>query len=169
MSDMDKFEKLAKKHSGDRAALGVVVAAIHRATDAVYNEMMPGLQAAANKALASKTALAKAVEKNPENFIKPRTLTLYSIKFGLAKGKGRVEYKSDDAVITLIERHFPNRADDLITTKRSVDKSAVSKLKVQEAKKIGVTIGKTGDEAVVSVAKDKLDGFVKVLLKEHGQ
>ena len=112
-------------------------------------------------------ALRDALADSPELFVKPRTRALEGIKVGFRKLPGRFEMADEGRTIKRIRERMPEREDEFVRVKESVDRAALKKLATGELARIGVTLVETGDEVVIAVAKtDLLDKLVEALLVE---
>lgn len=169
MTTISEFEELAKTHSANRVALGSAISKGHKGINDAFARHVPRVQAATDAAAESRAALERAVENNPDLFVKPKTMVLHGIKFGFAKNKGSLEFTDEEKVIGRIERLLPKLAKNLIKTTRKIVKKQVAKLTVQDAKKIGVRIVNPEDEVVVSIPNDSLSKLALAFLAEREQ
>jgi hypothetical protein len=114
----------------------------------------------------AKAALHDLIDAHRDCFEKPRTRIFDDIKVGLSKQKGETIIRDADQTIALIEKHFPDRLDNLAPSTRTLSKKALSNLTATELKKIGVEI--TGDtyEVLIKPQKSDLEDSVAALLED---
>jgi hypothetical protein len=117
------------------------------------------------RAADKRSALATLLERSPQLFEKPRTLTINGIKVGYQKGKGRIEFDDADHVILRIQRTYGDQADAYLNMKITPNKEALAQLPVADLKKLGCTVTDAGDEIVIKPTND-VDKIVTALLKD---
>lgn len=161
---MEDITNLCRTLSAARNALAQDVAIAQAEIDAVKAAHQPGLTARANDVAEVFDALYEAVEANPGLFAKPKAQTLFGIKVGFAKGRGKITWKDSDQVIALIKRHLPEQADLLIATREAPVKSALNGLPAADLRRIGVMVEEAGDRAIVIPQDGDLDKMVQAIL-----
>jgi hypothetical protein len=164
MTTMEDITNLCRTLSAARNALAQDVALAQAEIDAVKAAHLPGITARAKDVSEVFDALYEAVEANPGLFAKPKSLTLFGIKVGFAKGRGKIAWKDSDQVIALIKKHLPEQADLLIATREAPVKSALNGLPVADLRRIGVTVTEAGDRAIVIPQDGDLDRMVAAIL-----
>lgn len=110
--------------------------------------------------------LIEAIESSPELFVKPRTHTVYGIKFGLKKNKGKLI--ASERTVELLKKQFQDRPE-LIRVKEEPDMKAIAGLSAAELKKIGVTVTADSDEVVISSDFDKIEKLIKDLVEDDAE
>lgn len=158
--------ELAKTYAHERTVLSERVSALEAEVQAAQRRRIPGIKYALTNAADAKAALESAIEQGRELFVKPRTVTLHGIKFGLKKGSGKVEFVEEAGVIARIKKFLKAKADALIQTKETVRKKALLDLSVEELAKIGCTAEATGDHVFISGEDTAVDKLVARILKE---
>ena len=156
----------ARAHAKERDTLSDRVANLHAEIEAVKRRYLPGIRNAAARARETREEIEWLIEANPEAFVKPRTVTLSGVKMGLQKQKGTVAWKSPSSVVKAIEKHLPERYEELVEVTEKPRKSAVAKLTIQEARKIGCTLTEDSDKILIKSAHDDVDKLVSKLLEE---
>ena len=125
------------------------------------------LEARAADVSTAKEALRDEIAASPELFVKPRTRALEGIKVGFRKLPGRFEMADEARSIKRIRERMPEREDEFVRIKESVDRGALKKLATGELARIGVTLVETGEEVVIAIAKtDNLDKLVEALFAD---
>lgn len=158
------IEKATKAYSESRGGLSNCIATLNEEIDALKKQHMPLIKRALNRTAEKHLALDAMLKASPELFVKPRSVIFHGIKVGYAKGKGGIGFDSAEAVIKLIEKHFPDQADVLIKTKKTPIKKALANLEVGQLKKLGCTVLDTGDVAFITAVDSEVEKLVDALL-----
>ncbi|MBI5770798.1 MAG: host-nuclease inhibitor Gam family protein [Verrucomicrobia bacterium] len=164
---LNEIETLAKQYADERSTVATRVQTYEDQVRATQRRFVPGIKTAAAQAAAAQARLVAAIEKHPELFAKPRTLTLHGIKLGFQKGKGKIEWDDDEKVLAAIARNYPAPvAETLIITTRTPAKDALAQLPAADLRKLGVTITDAGDFVVVKATDSEVDKLVAKILRE---
>lgn len=164
---IDEITTLAKNYAAARTVVAERVSALDAEVQDAQRRKLPGIKSAVAEAADAKALLEAAIEQGRELFKSPRTITAHGIKCGLQKGKGKISWLGKPAaVVALIKKHLAPKASLLIKTEETLKKSALSSLSVDELKKIGCTVGATGDHVYVAAEDTAVDKLVERLLKE---
>lgn len=171
MPTLAEIEKLTKDYADARDNLSATVCALEEKVETLKRQYLPGIKRQVASAAEKRLALKNAIEDSQDLFIKPRTIIMHGIKVGFQKGKGKIEFDKSEAdrIVKLIEKYFPERADDLIETKKTPIKKALNRLTVQELKKLGVQVDDTGDMVVIKPTDSQIEKLVDRLLKEKDE
>ena len=102
----------------------------------------------------------------PDLFIRPRTVAVDGIRFGLRKQPGSVSVGDEAQAIRRLRARFPSRAEALIRVRETLDRAALRKLPAAELAQIGVTMEKATDEVTIAAASGDLDRVVAALLDD---
>ena len=165
---LDDIGRLAREYADRRDALEEVADEVREAQRRAARQRLRSIRARVGAAAAAKQALRDAVAESPRLFSKPRTQTLHGVKFGLRKRPGRIDGDAAGA-ISRIEKRMPERAADLIATRKSLRKAALAALGARELAALGLSLVEAGDEVVVQAAAGDLDAFVDALLEDAGE
>jgi hypothetical protein len=160
------IEGLCRRYADEHAALADIVSELQDEIDAAKRKRLRSIKAAVARTADARSKLATAVERAPGLFNKPKTLTLFGVKVGFRKAKGRIDYDAPAEVVKRIRKHFGGRFDDLVSIKETPLKSALAQLSGAELKKLGVTVESDTDEVVVQSTSDQVDKLVNALLAE---
>lgn len=166
MATLSEVEAKTKTYADARAALADRVDMLQREMEAVKRRRLPAIKAALAKTAEAEAALRALIEENAALFRKPRTVIFHGVKVGFQKGKGSLVWESQDDVVRLIFKHFPERADDLTRTTIAPNKTALAELPASDLKRIGVTVEETGDAVVVKAVDGEVEKVVNALLKD---
>lgn len=160
------LDPLAKAYATKREDLASMVTLLNAQIEALKNAALPDIKKAVAKAAEKESDLTNAIDGARHLFIKPRTVVMHGIKFGLRKGSGGIDWEDDAKVVSLIEKLFPKAQAELLikTTKKPIAK-ALADLDVSDLKRIGCTIESTGDVIVINPVDSAVDKIVTALLK----
>jgi hypothetical protein len=170
--DMADTIELARVLSSDRDKLHTLVSELNRGIEALKADSLEDIRAAIDAAADAWQKLLDDVKAHPERYVRPRSVEAHGIKFGLAKGKGKLKIADEAKTIGLIKKHFPELANVLIDTTESPSKTAIQNLPAADLKKIAVEIDGVGDVAFIKPAEGAVDKLVKALVTaavEEGQ
>jgi hypothetical protein len=165
MTAMTDIERRTQALADARAALSTIVTELNDGIEALKRQHLKSLKAAVNKMAEKHEALKALIEANPALFAKPRTVMFNGIKVGLAKGKGKIEWDDDEAIVKAIKRQLPDQQDVLIITSEKPSKDAMQQLTTQQLRKLGATVVEAGDQVVIKAADADVDKLVKALIK----
>lgn len=164
---LDEITTLTKNYAAARAVVSERVSALEAEVQAAQRRKLPGIKSAVAEAADAKARLEAAIEQGRALFNSPRTITVHGIKCGLQKGKGTITWLGGSAaVVKLIKKHLTEKASLLIKTTETLKKAGLNSLTVEELKKIGCTVGATGDHVYVAAEDTAVDKLVERFLKE---
>ena len=167
MSDitMASITDLCREVARTNDALRAIADEVRGAQRAAVRRRKRALRARASKAAAARQALRAAIAAAPELFARPRTRTLEGIRVGYRKLPGRIACDEPRAIARIRER-MPDRADELVRTRESLDRAALRRLDAVELAAIGVELVAVDDEIVLGASGDDLDRMVDALLAD---
>lgn len=164
MRSLDDITNLCRTFAAARRALAQDVEAAQTEIDKVKAEHLEIISARTRDVAQVYDELFAAIEQSPGLFTKPRTQTLFGVKVGYAKGRGKISWKDRDQVVALIRKHLADQADLLIKTVEKPVKAALNGLPVSDLRRIGVTVVEAGDQVVIAPQDGDLDKMVAALL-----
>lgn len=167
MSEMtlDTIEKLAQDYADKRALLAEHLAIFEQEMNAVKQAHLKALRRRVKLVAESQGSLSSAIDAAPGLFEKPKTQIFHGIKVGFRKGKGKIEWEDDAALVVLIKKKFPDFVDDLIITTEVPSATGLQDLDAAELRKLGVTVEEAGEQVVVKPVETDVERLVKALLK----
>ncbi len=163
-----KIADLARDYFEARERLAETGEAIREEQRGAVRRRLPVLKRRIAEVQAAKDALVAALAAARELFRSPRTRALHGIKVGFRKLPGRIECADEGRAIQRIRARWPERVDELVRVKETLDRTAVRKLTARELAAIGVRIVEVDDEVVVRAAGDDLDKLVDALMADGG-
>ncbi len=169
MATIGEIEQLTKGFSAARDRLCETVQELEKEIQALKISRMPSIKMWVRIAKEKRDKLAAAIDASPKLFEKPRTVIFYGIKVGLEKAKGKIEWVSEEAVVRLIKKHFPEMVDVLIKKTEKPLKKPLGRLSVDDLKKLGVTVQETDDAVVIRPVDSEVDKLVDALLSEKDE
>jgi hypothetical protein len=163
---LSDLQSLTKPYADARGALAHVVTELNDCIESLKRKKMPVIKDLVARAAEREANLRAGIAAAPELFTEPRTVIFHGIKIGLQKGKGGIEFDDADKVVALIRKNFTEaEGEALIRITEEPDKKMLAELSVAELKKIGCTVGNTGDEVVIRPTDTGVDKIVNALLK----
>ena len=160
------IEAAAKVYADSRDVLNGRVGVLDGAMRRLRRRHLRGIRSAVETVATARQALLDLVDGARELFAKPRTRLFHGIKVGVVKGKGKLSWEDDAAVIRLIRKHLPEQAETLIRVRETPSKTALAELTVAELKKLGITVAEAGDEIVAKPTDSEIDKLVAALLED---
>ena len=161
----------------DIIALARAFAAAREATEALADDIkamqrkalrgrLRTLRSRVAEQAAAEGALRGAIQARPELFVRPRTVAVDGIRFGLRKQPGAVALGDEAQAIRRLRAIFPGQAPTLIRVSESLDRKALRRLSATERAQIGITIERARDEVTIATASSDLDRIVAALLDD---
>ena len=161
----------------DIIALARAFAAAREATEALADDIkamqrkalrsrLRTLRSRVAEQAAAEDALRAAIQARPELFVRPRTVAVDGIRFGLRKQPGAVALGDEAQAIRRLRAIFPGQATALIRVSESLDRKALRRLSAAELAQIGITIERARDEVTIATASSDLDRIVAALLDD---
>ena len=161
----------------DIIALARAFAAAREATEALADDIkamqrkalrgrLRTLRSRVAEQAAAEGALRGAIQARPELFVRPRTVAVDGIRFGLRKQPGAVALGDEAQAIRRLRAIFPGQAPTLIRVSESLDRKALRRLSAAELAQIGITIERARDEVTIATASSDLDRIVAALLDD---
>jgi hypothetical protein len=168
MATLSEIEKLAKEFSEARKVLRDRVDVLDTGIVALKKRYLPGIRSAVDAAKEKQAVLSAAIEDNRELFVKPRTLTIFGIKFGIEKQKGKLEWDKGavPGIVKMIKKLFPDSWEVYVKVKEEPMKKNLATLPSNDLKKLGIQVTDTDDAVVIKPADSEVDKLVDALLNE---
>jgi len=164
------IEQAATMLAQKRRAVEDATRTAEAAMAAVWEKHAPALRRLIAGVATAQTDLMTLVTVSPHLFVRPRSITVDGLKVGWAKGKGKIEFDDEDAVIKLIRRKLSqDQGDLLITVDETVNKDALKQLDGADLARIGVRLADTSDAPYVVAVKTPTSKLLKSLLEEAAE
>lgn len=160
------IQESCEQLANDRREMAVLIHGMERSIARVTAEYMPDIRFTADVLVARRASLEMQIDANRPLFDKPRTRIFSDIKVGLHKQKGETVFEDPARTIELIEKHFPDRLDELAPATRALSKKALSNLTAAELKKIGVEITADTDAVLIKPQDSDVEKAVSALLAD---
>lgn len=164
--DMHRVEQRTRAYKAAHDVLADRLTGLHAAIDAVKREHLRAIKAALATMADRREALQTEIKDHPELFEKPRSAVFHGVRVGFKKGSGKVEFKNPKRVVKLIRKLLPDQFDTLVKVEEKPLKAALSTLPADTLKKLGCTVGNTGDQVLIKVADTDIDKMIEALMKD---
>ena len=167
MNSMQEIEHLTQQYAAAYEALAGAVMAHEEEKLSLVRRNLPRIRKLVQTEKERKSALAAAIEASPEQFVKPRTVTLHGVRLGFVKAKGRIKWDDEAQVIARIRRLLPEeQAELLVKVTESVAKAGVYDLAAGDLKRLGIRIEGNGDAVLIKPVAGEVAKLIEALLKE---
>ncbi len=163
---LEKIIELCKNYAAARRRVAAVAADIRELQRKAIASRVQGLKNRAAEAAVAKDILADAIRDNTALFVKPRTRAIDGVKFGLQKGKSKLDCDTD-LTVTLIQDHLPEKQAALVKIKKSLNMEAVKNLNEETRKLIRVSLIEGQDDVLINSPADDFDKLVDSLLEGY--
>ncbi len=166
MPTLTEIDARAKRYAQARERVIAIITDLNKAMELLKNSELPKLRRAIASAAEHHDALKAMIAEAPELFAKPKTITAHGIRYGFAKGKGKIEWADADRVVALIKKHYPEQADTLIATEETPVKAALNNLPASALRKLEINVIDAGEAVFIKPVDSAVDKLVAALLKE---
>lgn len=124
------------------------------------------LKQAAEAVDQSEETLLGYVGMAPFLFVRPQSIEIDGVRFGLRKGKGRIEYGDERKLIARIEKQLTRgQRGPLLKITKKVLKKQLERLSAEVLKRLGVNVTAAGTEAFIAYPKSDLEKRIEWWLK----
>ena len=165
-ASMEEIVTLARAFAAAREATEALADDIRAMQRKALNGRLRALRRRIAEQAAAEDALRGAIRARPDLFVRPRTVAVDGVRFGLRKQPGALALGDEAQAIGRLRQRFPHRAEALIRVRESLDRQALRRLGAAELAQIGVTVEKATDEVTIAVAGSDLDRVVAALLDD---
>lgn len=169
MTTIATIEQLTKAYADSRDVLKKRVQTLEDETSALKRRHLPLIRRVLDDVQRRYDALKMALEEGRGLFGKPKTHTFHGVRVGFKKEKGRLTWESDEQVVRLIKKHFPDQAETLIRTRETPVKDALAQLPASDLKKLGVRLEDDEERPFIKTTDSEIDKMVDALLKDEEQ
>ncbi len=165
---LSEIERLAKDFSDARNSLRERVDVLNEGMTALKKRYLPAIRKAVESAKERQANLSDAITDSPDLFIKPRTMTLFGIRFGIEKQKGKIEWAKDavPGIVKLLKKLFPDSWETYVKVDEKPMKKTLATLPSADLKKLGIQVTETGDAVMIKPVDSEVDKLVDALLNE---
>jgi hypothetical protein len=163
---LSEIEKMAREFSDSRKVLRERVETLDDHIRSLKKRYLPGIRSAVEAAKERQSNLSDAIALSHDLFVKPRTMTLFGIRFGIEKQKGKLSWDDRGVVIKLIKKLLPDSWETYIKVKETPMKKTLATLSSADLKKLGIQVTETGDAVVIKPVDSEVDKLVDALLNE---
>jgi hypothetical protein len=166
--DLSDIQKLVKDFSDARAELRERVEVLEAGMRALKARYLPAIRKAVERAKEKQDLLWAAIDGSRDLFVKPRTLTLFGIRFGVEKQKGKIEWAKEATagIVKMIKKFFPDSWETYVRVKETPMKKTLATLPSADLKRLGIQVADTGDAVTIKPVDSEVDKLVDALLNE---
>lgn len=167
ITTIEQLEKQTKAFALSNDDLTDIKREMSSEFEAIRAKYIKKIKAAVEKTIQEKTLLSELIDNGKELFVKPKTMTMNSIKIGFQKSKDKIECDDELRTIEIIEKEYTEEeVIDLIKTEKKILKDGIIKLADNEIKKIRCRKVNGQDTVLIKTIDNEVDKFVNALMKE---
>lgn len=166
---MQDIEKLMERFGALRDALAGTALAQDEDIAAIEKKHAPRIRKLTRQFQEAHAAIITAIGQAPELFEKKRSVVLYGIAAGFRKANGKMTWDDEERVVALIEKHFPDQAEELLKVEKTPVKSALNDLSAAELRKLGIQVEDAGDVAYARLAEKEAGKLIRALLRKSAK
>ena len=145
------------------------------ATGAIERASLPAILKAGRRIGQLHAQLQALIEAHPECFVKPRTLVVDGLKFGLQKQKGKLCWDDDDQLCQRIGKLAESgaisagQAAQLVTVKTRPVPAALKQLDARLLKKLGVAVTDDTDAPLIKTVDGEVEKLVRQITRQTAE
>lgn len=168
----ESMRRLAADYAACRDRLAALVQAVREQVSTIERGATPEILKAARKIAALHNDLQAAITAHPECFVRPRTMVVDGLKFGLQKQKGRISWEDDRALCERIMKLTesgaiePQQAETLIEYRPRPVADALEQLDAKTLKRLGVTVTLDSDAPLIKTVDSDIEKIVTQMVKQ---
>ena len=168
----ESMRRLAADYAACRDRLAALVQAVREQVSTIERDTTPEILKAARKIAALHNDLQAAITAHPECFVRPRTMVVDGLKFGLQKQKGRISWEDDRALCERIMKLTesgaiePQQAETLIEYRPRPVAAALEQLDAKTLKRLGVTVTLDSDAPLIKTVDSDIEKIVTQMVKQ---
>lgn len=172
---LENMRKQAAAYAQCRDQLAALVQAMKDEMSAIERGHTPAILKAARKIAALHDDLKNSIEAHPECFVKPRSVVVDGLKFGLQKQKGKLSWDDDAQLAQRVQRLrqegtlSDEQADLLIDWRPKPVATALEQLDGKLLKRLGVTVTSDTDAPLIKSVDGDVEKLVAQIVKQASQ
>mgnify|MGYP000049333003 FL=1 len=169
---IEAMRKTAADYATARDRLAALVQAMKEEMSTIERGAMPDILRAARRISALHNDLAEAITEHPESFVKPRTVVVDGLKFGLQKQKGRMTWDDDDKLCARIDKLVEEGAITAEQAERCINvtyravAAGLEQLDARVLKRLGVTVTADTDAPIIKSVDGAVEKLVTSIVRE---
>ena len=159
---LGQIETACRRYDSASVDLELMTADLERDLEEVKGKHLRRLQKQAAEVAAAQAECHTLIERGPDLFIKPRTVTMHGVKTGYILAEGKLVFDDAETVLKLVRRRFKDDAETYIRTTEEPNKDALRTLDATALAALGCRIEGAGDQVVLK----RVAGDVEKLLNK---
>ena len=169
---LDLMRKKAAAYAAERDKLAALVNAMKDEISTIERGAMPDILRAARRISTLHNELAAAIGDNAECFVKPRTVVVDGLKFGLQKQKGRMTWDDDDKLCARVDKLAEEgvisaeQAELCVAVTYKPVAAGLEQLDGKVLKRLGVTVTADTDAPIIKTVDGGVEKLVSALVRE---
>jgi hypothetical protein len=166
---IETMRKQAAAYAAERDKLATLVQAMKDEIAVIERGAMPDILRVARRISALHNDLATAIGEHPECFVKPRTVVVEGLKFGLQKQKGTLSWDSDGLLLDRAARVLDDdqyAAVVSVQETRKISATALAELDAATLKRLGVSVTSDTDAPLIKTVDGAVEKLVAAVVRE---
>ncbi|MFW6217433.1 MAG: hypothetical protein ACOC4K_00410 [Verrucomicrobiota bacterium] len=161
---IDTIDRLTEAYALHREGLADTLREMEAQLQAVRDHFLPDLKSRASATGQAKDRLAAAILDDPDRFVKPRSIQLHGVKVGFQSVPEKVAPGPN--TVELIEKNFPERAEQLIEVKKKPILRALRELTRGERRLAGCQTVEAEDVVLIKPTGDAVEKLVDKIIDD---
>lgn len=169
---LEAMRKTAADYATARDRLAALVQAMKEEMASIERGAMPDILRAARRISALHNDLAAAIAENTQCFVKPRTVVVDGLKFGLQKQKGRMSWEDDQKLCERIDKLAEEgaisteQAELCVAVTYKPVAAGLEQLDARTLKRLGVTVTSDTDAPLIKSVDSGVEKLVSSIVRE---
>ena len=167
LAQLDKLEDLTREYANQRRQLATSVLELQEKINVIIAQRTVAIKAGVAKTAEAHDRLKRELDKSPELFVKPRTITIEGIKIGYSQVKAKIDIPNEALTLRKIREKLPKaQAALLIRITEQVDHNACIDFTQADLDRLNIDHIPATDKVVIKPVDTEADKVLKRLLKE---
>lgn len=164
---LDTMRAQAAAYAAERDRLAALVQEMKDEVSVIERRAMPAILRSARKISALHNDLVEEIGAHADCFVKPRTLVVDGLKFGLQKKRGTVQWDHDDQVIARARKLLDATQFALVVqTVYKISATGLAQLDAATLKRLGVSVTRDTDAPIIKNTDGAVEKIVNAMIKE---
>ncbi len=169
---LENMRKRAADYAALRDKLAAQVQAMKDEVSTIERASMPDILRTGRKIAALHSELVEFITDHPDCFVKPRTVVVDGLKFGLQKQRGKMTWDSDEGLCQRIDKLAAEgaltheQAVMLVVNQPRPVAAALEQLDGKLLKRLGVTVTADTDAPLIKSVDGDVEKVVAAIVRE---
>ena len=172
ITPLETMRKRAADYAALRDKLAALVQAMKDEVSTIERASMPDILRTGRKIAALHSELVEFITDHPDCFVKPRTVVVDGLKFGLQKQKGRMTWDDDDKLCARVDKLAEEgvisveQAELCVAVTYKPVSAGLEQLDGKVLKRLGITVTADTDAPIIKTVDGGVEKLVSALVRE---